>query len=126
MKRGSKIKKFHRTHAQRKAFIKGLATGLIENGRIETTLVRAKELSRIADRLVTRAKKQDTASRRLLARHLGPKAIKALIDDVAPRFTDRPGGYTRVVKLGQRTSDSAPMAMIEFVEDKPVAPAAQS
>lgn len=115
MKRGSKIKKFHRTHAQRKAFIKGLATGLIEHGRIETTLVRAKELHRLADKLVTRAKKQDIASRRLLARHLGPKAIKTLMDTVAPRFEERAGGYTRVVKLGQRPSDSAPMALIEFV-----------
>ena len=115
MKRGGNIRKFHRTHAQRKAFIKGLATGLIEHGRIETTLARAKELHRIAEKMVTRARNADVASRRLLARQLGPKAIKTLVDDIAPRFADRPGGYTRVVKLGKRLSDSAPMAIIEFV-----------
>lgn len=115
MKRGSKIKKFHRTHAQRKAFIKGLATGLVEHGRIETTLTRAKELSRIAERLVTRARKGDLTSRRVLGQHLGPKAVTKLIREVAPKFADRPGGYTRVLKLGQRESDSAPMAIIEFV-----------
>lgn len=115
MKRGSSIRKFHRTHAQRKAFIKGLATGLIEHGRIETTLPRAKELHRIAEKMITRARKGDITSRRLLARQLGPKAINTLMNEIAPRFADRPGGYTRVVKLNKRVSDSAPMAIIEFV-----------
>lgn len=119
MKRGTKLKKFHRTHAQRKAFLKGLTTGLIEHGRIETTLVRAKVVRTAIEKLVTKAKKGDVNARRLLAKHVGPKAVKTLVQDIAPRFTDRTGGYTRVVKLGQRVSDSAPMAIVEFVEQAP-------
>jgi len=95
--------------------MKGLVTGLIEHGRIETTTVRAKAVRPLAERLVTRAKNATVADRRILAKHLGQKALKALVEQVAPRFSERQGGYTRIVKLGRRRSDSSEMALIEFV-----------
>lgn len=114
MKRGNQPK-FSRTHKQRHAFVKALATGLIEHGRITTTEVRAKWLKRVADKLVTRAKTQTLASRRILARDLGSAAVSKLMADIAPKMSSRQGGYTRVTKLGRRKSDAAPMAVIEFV-----------
>ncbi|HXV26811.1 MAG TPA: 50S ribosomal protein L17 [Candidatus Paceibacterota bacterium] len=114
MRRGNK-RKFGRESAQRNAFFKALATGLIEHGRIRTTEARAKSLRPVAEKLVTRAKQGDLAARRILSAKLGPAAVTKLMGDIAPRFADRKGGYTRVVKLGRRTSDGAPMAVIEFV-----------
>src|SRR5689334_12344642 len=98
MRRNSK-RLFGRETIQRKAFIKGLLTALIENGRIRTTEARAKTLKTEADKLVTRAKRGTIASRRLLLRNVGTAAADKLFKDVAPKFVDRPGGYTRVVKL---------------------------
>lgn len=114
MKRGNQ-RVFGREFNQRKAFVKGLLTALVEHNRIRTTEVRAKTLKREADKLVTMAKKGTIASRRLLLRQVGTKAADKLAKDVAPKFSGRAGGYTRVVKLGRRTSDGAPMALIEFV-----------
>ena len=114
MKRGNQ-RLFGREFNQRKAFLKALLTSLIEHNRIRTTEPRAKTLKREADKLVTRAKKGTIASRRLLLRSVGTKAADKLVMDVAPKFADRAGGYTRIVKLGRRVSDGAPMAMIEFV-----------
>jgi len=100
---------------QRKAFLKGLLTALIDHGRIRTTTARAKTLKTEADKLVTRAKRNTLASRRLLLRHVGTDAAAKLAKDIAPKFSDRQGGYTRVIKLGRRTSDGSPMAIVEFV-----------
>jgi large subunit ribosomal protein L17 len=114
MKRGNK-RIFGREMQQRKAFLKGLLTALISHGRIRTTLPRAKTLKTEADKLVTRAKRGTIHSRRLLLRHVGTAAAAKLSTEVAPKFTDRQGGYTRVVRMGRRGSDGSEMAIIEFV-----------
>jgi large subunit ribosomal protein L17 len=114
MKRGNK-RTFGREFQQRKAFLKGLLTALISNGRIKTTEARAKSVRIAADKLVTRAKRATIASRRLLLRDIGTDAATKLFTDIAPRYADRAGGYTRVLKLGRRSSDGSPTALVEFV-----------
>jgi large subunit ribosomal protein L17 len=114
MKRGNK-RTFGREFQQRKAFLKGLLTALITNGRIKTTEARAKSVRVAADKLVTRAKRATIASRRLLLRDIGTDASTKLFTEIAPRYTDRAGGYTRVLKLGRRASDGSPTALVEFV-----------
>lgn len=113
MKRG-KNRKFGRKRAQRRALYKSLASALIDHGKIKTTSAKAKSLSAFADKLITTAKKQNLASQRELARTFHPKTVKKLIDNIAPRFSEKKGGYTRVIRLGQRKSDGSPMSIIEF------------
>ena len=115
MRRG-KQRKFGRVSGQRVVLYKALSTALIEHGRIKTTEAKAKSLSSHADKLVTLAKKQDLAARKLLLTQIGEKAVKKLMSEVAPKLEARQGGYTRIMKLGQRRSDGAPMAVIEFVK----------
>src|SRR3989338_8412730 len=115
MRRG-KDRKLGRESGQREALYKSLATALIDHGKIKTTSAKAKSLSSFADKLVTTAKKQNLASRRELAMTFHPKIVKKLVDEIAPRFSDRQGGYTRVVRLGQRKSDGSLMSIIEFVQ----------
>ena len=91
-------------------------TSLVEHDRIRTTEARAKTLKVAADKLVTMAKKGTLASRRMLLRDVGTKAAAKLAKEIGPRFASRAGGYTRVLHLGKRTSDAAPMALIEFVK----------
>ena len=100
---------------QRKAFLKGLLTALVEHGHIRTTIARAKTLKTEADKIVTRAKHGTLASRRLLLRNVGTAAAAKLTKEIAPKFAERHGGYTRVVRLGRRMSDGSEMALIEFV-----------
>lgn len=116
-------RKLGRNSAQRKALLRDLVTDLIINGRIETTLYKAKELQRLADKMVTLGKAGDLASRRKAAQYIrfektdeGQYAIQKLFSEIAPKFAERNGGYTRVLKLGPRRGDSAMMAIIEFVE----------
>ena len=100
----------------RKAMFANMCSSLIINKRIETTLPRAKELRRIADRMVTLGKRNTVHARRQAYKVLRDKnAVKAVFDDIAPQFKDRNGGYTRILKLGFRRGDSAPMAMIEYI-----------
>ena len=108
---------------QRKALLRDLITDLILNGRIETTLAKAKELKRLADKMVTLGKKNTLASRRHAAELIrfetdeeGKYALQKLFDEIAPKFANRNGGYTRVLKLGPRRGDATEMALIEFVE----------
>ena len=115
-------RKFGRKAGPRRAMLRSLARNLIMNGRIETTEARAKELRGIVEKLVTQGRDGSIASRRLIAARLGahetdPKnsATKKLIEEISPKFKERPGGYTRVVKLGNRRGDGSPMAIIEFV-----------
>lgn len=115
MRRG-KNRKFGREKNQRKALYKALATALIENGKIKTTSAKAKSLSQYADKLVTQAKKGDLASRKLISYNLGDKAAKKLMSDISPKFKDKKGGYTKVLKLGRRVSDGAEMSQIEFTQ----------
>ena len=108
---------------QRKALLRDLITDLILNDRIETTLAKAKELKRLADKMVTLGKKNTLASRRQAAELIrfetdeeGKYALQKLFDEIAPKFANRNGGYTRVLKLGPRRGDATEMALIEFVE----------
>ncbi|MBP6886124.1 MAG: 50S ribosomal protein L17 [Candidatus Pacebacteria bacterium] len=114
MKRGNK-RTFGREMQQRKAFLKGLLTSLVSHGKIRTTTARAKTLKTIADKAVTQAKRGSLASRRLLLRSVGSAAAEKLSKEIAPKFADRAGGYTRVIKLGRRSSDGSPVAIVEFV-----------
>lgn len=116
--------KLGRTSSQRKALMRDLVTDLIINEKIETTLTKAKELRRLADRMVTLGKKNTLASRRRAARLVrfeytdeekNEFALQKLFNTIAPRYQDRNGGYTRVLKLMPRQGDNAPMAIIEFV-----------
>ena len=113
MRRGTK-RKFGTKKSLREELYKSLATALIDHGKIKTTLAKAKSLSSFADKLVTTAKKQDLAARRELSKTFHPKIVKKLIDEIAPRFSERKGGYTRIIRLGQRKSDAAQMSLIEF------------
>lgn len=108
---------FGRTANQRKALLRGLVASLIKYERIETTLAKAKAIKEIADRLVTFGKKGDLHSRRLALSYLPDRElVRKLFSEIAPRFVDRNGGYVRVVRTGMRIKDSAPMAIIEFVD----------
>ena len=109
-------KSFQRDEAQRKALMRGLVCSLVEHGRIKTTLAKAKELRRHAERAVTIGKKGTVHARRVLfAKYPQKKTVKALVDKLAPQMKDRPGGYTRILKLARRGGDNAKMALIEFV-----------
>jgi large subunit ribosomal protein L17 len=117
-------RKFGRDSAHRKALFSNLAGSLFEHGRIRTTEAKAKELRPIAEKLITLARKDpgDVAAQRQAVAYLRSKdAVHRLFHEVAPRFTERPGGYTRIVKLGPRPGDAAPMAYIELVDHEPVA-----
>ena len=100
--------------------MRSLAVNLILQERIQTTKVRAKQASALVEKLITKAKKNDLASRKGLAAFLPEVASKKLVAVIAPRFKDRKGGYTRIAKLGQRIKDGAPMVIIELL-DRPAA-----
>lgn len=121
-------RKLGRTSDQRKAMLRDLATSLIVNERITTTEKRAKELRKIADKLVTLGKRGDLASRRRAGQTVRnveityedgtiQSALQKLFDDIAPRFEDRQGGYTSIKKLGERRGDGAETVIIEFVQE---------
>jgi large subunit ribosomal protein L17 len=94
-----------------------MAASLFVNGSVQTTLVRAKELRRTAEKLITRARGGSLQDRRLVIARMNHKeAVNRLFDEVAPKYAGRPGGYTRIVKTGFRKGDAAPMAVIELVE----------
>ncbi len=115
-----KGKKFSRKTDQRKAFMRSLAVNLILQEKIATTKVRAKAAASLVEKLITKAKKNDLAAQKKLAAFLPMVAVRKLVSDIAPRFKERNGGYTRIVKLGPRMKDGAPMAVIEIL-DRPVA-----
>jgi len=117
MRHRSKTAKLKRNASHRKALLSNLACSLIEHGRIKTTLGKAKALRPVAEKLVTLAKRDDLHSRRLAIAYLHQKdTVKKLFSEVAPASKDRQGGYCRITKLGARMSDSAPMAVIEWVD----------
>ncbi len=110
-------RKLNRTATHRSALFASLAVALIKHEQIATTLPKAKELRRVADRLITLAKRGDLHARRLAFSRIRDEAMVAkLFDTLGPRYADRPGGYTRVMKAGFRYGDSAPMAVIELVD----------
>lgn len=118
MKHAVTQRKFGRVKNQRTAFMRGLALALINEERITTTVARAKSLRPYVEKLVTRGRDASVASHRLLTSFLGnqPEAAKKLIETISPRYKDRQGGYTRVIKLTPRKGDGSPMAIIEFVK----------
>jgi len=116
MRKRKKGRKFSRKKDQRKALLKSLARELFLKERITTSEAKAKEISGFAEKKITQAKIGDLHSRRLLAKFFSPEIVKKIINDIAPRYKERKGGYTRVIKLGPRKSDGAKMAIIELVK----------
>lgn len=116
-------KKLGRDSAHRKALYSNLAGSLIEHGRIKTTVAKAKAVRPIAEKMITLGRRGDLAARRQALSYLRSNdVVHILFAEVAPRFTDRPGGYTRIVKVGPRPGDAAEMAYLEFVDYVPPAP----
>lgn len=115
---GYKGRKFGRERDQRRALIKGLATSLVEHGKIETTLPKAKELVRYIEKLITKAKKGDLANRRAVIAGLSTQAAAVrLVDVIAPQLTGRTSGHVRVGRTRLRVGDGAQMATIAFVDE---------
>ena len=110
-------RKLGRPTAHRNAMLRGLVTFLLENGKMETTVYRAKEVRALADKMITLGKKNTLASRRqALAFITKEDVVKKLFDEIAPAYAERNGGYTRVLKTGRRKGDGAEMAIIELVK----------
>ena len=110
-------RRFNRPTDQRKALMRNLCTSLLETGRITTTEARAKELRRWVERLITEAKDQDIAARRRVSEEVSkPEVVERLFSNLIPRLSERPGGYTRIIRKGPRKGDSAPMVLIELVD----------
>ncbi|MCD6178196.1 50S ribosomal protein L17 [bacterium] len=115
MRKRKKGRKLSRKRDQRKALLRSLANNLLLQGRIKTTEARAKEVSQIVQKYISKAKKMDLARRRFLLRYLPPQTVKKLEKEIAPRYAQRNGGYTRIIKAGPRKGDNAKMVIIELV-----------
>ena len=126
VRHGNHGKKLGRDSAHRKALYSNLAGAVIEHGRIKTTITKAKAVKPIAEQMITLGRRGDIHSRRQATAYLRSQdVVHKLFSEVAPRFADRPGGYSRIVKLGPRPGDAAPMAYLELVDFVPEAPAAR-
>lgn len=111
-------RKLGRTSDHRKAMLRGMVTYLIENGQIETTVTRAKEVKAMAEKMITIAKSSDLHSKRQVYSYITKESVaKKLMEEVAPKFADKNGGYTRVIKTGPRRGDAAEMCIIELIND---------
>jgi len=112
-------KKLGRNTSHRKAMMRNMVTSLFEHEKIKTTDVRAKELRKMAEKLITLARRGDLHSRRLVMQVIRDRKVVAkLFDRIAPRYQERPGGYTRIIKLGHRSGDNTAMSLIELVEEE--------
>ncbi len=117
MRHSRKTKTLGRNTSHRIAMIKNMVVSLINNGRIETTEARAKEARRFAEKMVTLGKRGDLHSRRLAFAFLrDDNALKRLFTEIAPKFNNRKGGYTRILRLGNRLGDAAPVALLEWID----------
>jgi large subunit ribosomal protein L17 len=117
MRHGVKGRKLSRTHSHRAALMNALATSLLKYKRIKTTLAKAKDARKHVEALITKARKNDLHSRRHVMRFINDKdVVKELFNEVVPKIGERPGGYTRVIKLGNRIGDAASMAILELVD----------
>ena len=117
MRHGNGLRKLNRTSAHRQAMLQNMMNSLIEHEAIKTTLPKAKELRRVVEPMITLARKDTVANRRLaFARLRSRDSVTKLFTDLGPRFMNRPGGYTRILKMGFRVGDNAPMAYVELVE----------
>jgi len=116
MRHRVKGKKLSRDSAQRKALLRSLVTSFLEKERIRTTLAKAKSTRPIAEKMITLGKNDSLHSRRLALRFIYKRdVVKKLFDEISPRFRERPGGYTRIIKIGPRAGDGAEMAILELV-----------
>ncbi len=123
MRHRRRVKHFSRKSGPRKALLRGLVTALVENERISTTVDKAKELRRHVERAITMGKKNTLSCRRLLlSRYPNQAAVQKIVDQLSPRFKERQGGYTRIIRTGRRPGDTAEMAFIEFVDYDYTAP----
>ena len=117
MRHGNGLRKLNRTSAHRKAMLQNMMNSLIEHEAIKTTLPKAKELRRVVERMITLSKVDSVANRRLaFARLRDHASVAKLFNDLGPHFKARPGGYTRILKMGFRVGDNAPMAYVELVD----------
>jgi large subunit ribosomal protein L17 len=111
-----KGKKLRRNTAQRRALLRNLVTSFLEKERIQTTLAKAKAAKPIAEKMITLAKRNTLHTRRQALRFIYKRdVVKKLFDEIGPRFSERPGGYTRIVKIGSRAGDGAEMAILELI-----------
>ena len=109
-------RKLGRTSDHRKAMLRGMVTFLLENGQIETTVTRAKEVRAVAEKMITIGKNNDLHSKRQVMAYVTKEGVaKKLFDEIAPKYADRNGGYTQIVKIGPRRGDAAEMAIIKLV-----------
>jgi large subunit ribosomal protein L17 len=121
MRHRNSVKRLNRDSAHRRATVRSMITALLNYERIRTTRAKALVVRRKAEKMITRAKLDSVHNRRIVRRDIEDKAVLAkLFKDVAPRFSTRPGGYTRILKLGQRSGDAAEMVLLELVERKTV------
>lgn len=117
MRHQNKGRRLNRTSSHRTAMLRNMTASLVEHELIRTTLPKAKELRRYAERLITISKKDSVANRRLVDSRLRNKpALKKLFETLGPRYNERPGGYLRILKCGFRPGDNAPMAYVELVD----------
>ncbi|TSE32884.1 50S ribosomal protein L17 [Tepidimonas charontis] len=117
MRHGNGLRKLNRTSAHRQAMLRNMANSLLKHEAIKTTLPKAKELRRVVEPLITLAKKPSLANRRLAFDRLRDReTVVKLFNELGPRFANRPGGYTRILKMGFRVGDNAPMAYMELVD----------
>ncbi len=127
MRHRAKRTNFHRRPGPRLALMRGMVYNIVEFGRIKTTVKRAKEVRRLVEKAITLAKKDSLHARRLLmARYPHEKVVDILMSDLKTRFSERPGGYTRVVKVGARAGDQADMAFLEFIDFVPTPVSAET
>ncbi len=119
MRHQKRVAKLGRTRSHRKALLANLAISMIEHGKLKTTDAKAKAFRGVIERLITLGKKDTVHSRRQAFKVLQNKdLVKTLFDHISPQYADRPGGYTRITKLGFRSNDCAPVSLIEFVDYK--------
>ena len=121
MRHGKRGRKLGRTASHKKAMLNNMATSLFDNGKVRTTLPKAKELRGVAERLISFAKRGDLHARRQVLRRIQNKVVLTkLFEEIGPSFADRSGGYTRILKLGPRRGDSSELCLIELVVDREI------
>jgi large subunit ribosomal protein L17 len=117
MRHLKKGRSLHRSSSHRKAMLRNLAVSILLHERVQTTEAKAKEVRRLVERIITWGKRGDLHARRLTARQVRSRTVvKRIFDDLAPRYSNRPGGYTRILKAGFRHGDNAPMVIMELVD----------
>jgi len=116
MRKRNKGRALSRPKSQKKALLRTMAESLFWHGKIETTEIKAKELKPVAEKFITKAKNISLSNRRLLSKSFSSKVLKKLINEIAPQYKKRNGGYTRIIKLGFRKSDGANVVIVELVK----------